>query len=112
MPVSAEQELAEYERRMDQMAVNIEKMRADMRWEVWKAGVSLVIAAAALAGSGVAIGNYLGRQSDAAAAAAVTAAAGHGDIVNNLLNLPVGSTITVPGINGAPDRVITVQRGQ
>ncbi len=57
MPISQEQELAEYERRMDQMAVNIEKMRADMRWEMWKVGISLAIAGAALAGSGAAIGN-------------------------------------------------------
>jgi hypothetical protein len=100
---------------MDQMAVNIEKMRADMRWETWKFGVSLVIATAAIAGGGVAIGNYLGRKSDAAAAAALAAAianANHGDIVSNLLNLPAGSTITVPGVDGGPSKVITVQRGQ
>ncbi len=41
------------------MALNIEKMRHDMRLETWRIGVSLIVAAAALVGAGVAIGNYL-----------------------------------------------------
>lgn len=44
---------------MDQMAVNIEKMRADMRWENRKFMTSLLIAAAALVGAGVGIGNLI-----------------------------------------------------
>ncbi len=88
------------------MAVNIEKMRTDMRWEFWKVGISLVIAGAALAGSGVAIGNYLARKSDAAATET-----NQSRDLSDLLSLPVGSTITVPGVNGRPSRVITVQRG-
>ncbi|MBV8614303.1 MAG: hypothetical protein JOY66_11105 [Acetobacteraceae bacterium] len=41
------------------MAVNIEKMRADMRWEARKFAVSAILAAAALIGAGVAIGNLI-----------------------------------------------------
>ncbi len=44
------------------MAVNIEKMRADMRWETKKFVVSAVIGAAALVGAGIAMGNYFTRQ--------------------------------------------------
>ncbi len=47
------------------MAVNIEKMRADMRWESRKFLVSAVLAAAALVGAGIAIGNYFSRPSSA-----------------------------------------------
>ncbi len=56
-----QQEFAGYERRMDQIAVNIEKMRADMRWEAKKFAVSAVLAAAALVGAGLAIGSYFTR---------------------------------------------------
>ncbi len=49
----------EQDLRIDQMAINIEKMRADMRWETWKFVISLVLASAALLGAGAAIGNYL-----------------------------------------------------
>jgi hypothetical protein len=45
--------------RIDQMTVNIEKMRADMRWEARKFAISAIVAAAALIGAGVAIGNYV-----------------------------------------------------
>ena len=41
------------------MAVNIEKMRADMRWEARKFAVSAIVAAAALIGAGVGIGNLI-----------------------------------------------------
>lgn len=44
------------------MALNIEKMRADMAWETRKFVVSIVLSAAALVGAGVAIGNYVSRQ--------------------------------------------------
>ncbi len=47
------------------MAVNIEKMRADMltsqkllAWETRKFVISIVVGAAALLGAGVALGNY------------------------------------------------------
>jgi hypothetical protein len=77
MPLTQEQELAEHELRMDQMAVNIEKMRADMAldqkayldsrlaadkvqmWETRKFIVQVAVGAAALLGAGVALGNYL-----------------------------------------------------
>jgi len=81
MPLSEDEERAEHERRMDQMAVNIEKMRADLaldsrkfqeeldyrskmlRWEGWKFLVSALLASAALVGAGIAIGNYFTRTS-------------------------------------------------
>ncbi len=40
------------------MIVNIEEMRADMQWESRKFLVSFVLAIAASAGAGVALGNY------------------------------------------------------
>ena len=49
------------------MTANIEKMRAGMvndqkrlAWENGKFAVSLIVAAAALGGAGVALGNYIG----------------------------------------------------
>jgi hypothetical protein len=58
--------------RIDQMTVNIEKMRFDMaetqrkaelnqRWENRKFLLQMVLAAAALMGAGVALGNYISR---------------------------------------------------
>lgn len=49
----------ERELRVLQMQTNIEKMRADMKWENRKFGVSLVIASAALVAAGAALGNYI-----------------------------------------------------
>ncbi len=63
MPLTEDEERAEYERRMDQMALNIEKMRAEMRWEARKFAVSAVLAVAASVGAGIAIGNYFTRTS-------------------------------------------------
>lgn len=40
------------------METNIEKLRADMRWEARKYAVSMALAAAALVGAGIAIGNF------------------------------------------------------
>jgi hypothetical protein len=48
--------------RIDQMTVNIEKMRADMKWEARKFLLQAMVAAAALVGAGAALGNYLARQ--------------------------------------------------
>ena len=70
MPLSADQELREHELRMDQMALNIEKMRADMaaaqqvredtrKWEDRKFYVSLAVGFAASLGAGVALANYV-----------------------------------------------------
>jgi hypothetical protein len=62
MPLSEAQELAEHERRMDQMAVNIEKMRADMaaqqkqlEWETRKFFIQILTALGAAAGGGSAL---------------------------------------------------------
>ncbi len=43
------------------MALNIEKMRVEMRWEARKFAVSAVLAVAASVGAGIAIGNYFTR---------------------------------------------------
>ncbi|MEA2745437.1 MAG: hypothetical protein QOG25_3808 [Acetobacteraceae bacterium] len=45
--------------RIDQMTINIEKMRSDMRWEARKFLVSAILAMAAAVGAGVAIGNLI-----------------------------------------------------
>lgn len=41
------------------MQTNVEKMRKDMRNEVWKIGISLVLGAAACVAAGAAMMNYL-----------------------------------------------------
>jgi hypothetical protein len=41
------------------MTINIEKMRADMKWETRKFVVQIVIAFAAVLAAGVAIGRFL-----------------------------------------------------
>jgi hypothetical protein len=48
--------------RMEQMTVNIEKMRSDMKWEARKFAVSAVLATAAAVGAGIAIGSYFTKQ--------------------------------------------------
>jgi hypothetical protein len=58
LPLTDAEERAEHQTRMEQMTVNIEKMRRDMRTENWKIGISLVVGAAAFAGAGIAVGNY------------------------------------------------------
>jgi hypothetical protein len=50
---------------MDQMAINIEKMRADMVWESRRFLLQAVVSAAALVGAGAALGNYLARREPA-----------------------------------------------
>jgi len=77
MPLTDEEQRHEYERRMDQMAVNIEKMRFDIaetqrqiterqaravleqKWETRKFVISAILATAAAVGAGAALGNYL-----------------------------------------------------
>jgi hypothetical protein len=61
--VTPEEEREEHELRVEQMTVNIEKMRADMRTETWKIGISLVIGFAAAIGAGVGIATYFGKPS-------------------------------------------------
>jgi hypothetical protein len=114
MSISQEQELAEYERRMDQMAVNIEKMRADMaayqdklaletRWENRKYIVSSIVAVAASVAAGVGLASLVyGHNGSPTPTDRYLAG-------QSLLSLPPGSSITIPGQNGQPDRVITVQ---
>lgn len=59
MVLSAEQELLEHQLRVEQMQTNIEKMRKDMRNEVWKIGISLLVGAVACVAAGAAMMNYL-----------------------------------------------------
>ena len=47
---------------MEQMTVNIEKMRSDMKWEARKFLLSAVLATAAAVGAGIAIGSYFAKQ--------------------------------------------------
>jgi hypothetical protein len=47
---------------MDQMAINIEKIRSDMVWESRKFLLQAVVSAAALVGAGAALGNDLARR--------------------------------------------------
>jgi hypothetical protein len=62
MPLTDEEQREEYQRRMDHMAINIEKMRSDMVWESRKFLLQAVVSAAALVGAGAALGNYLARR--------------------------------------------------
>jgi hypothetical protein len=62
MPLPDDEQREEYQRRMDQMAINIEKMRSDMVWESRKFLLQAVVSAAALVAAGAALGNYLGRR--------------------------------------------------
>jgi hypothetical protein len=66
VPLTQGQENLERELRVDQMAVNIEKMRADMAmqqkqlaWQTRKFVVSFVVAIAASVGAGVALTNWV-----------------------------------------------------
>ncbi len=61
MPLTQEQEEREYGLRVAKMETNIEKLRSDIRYESRKFVVQAIIAAAALVGAGVAIGNYVAR---------------------------------------------------
>ena len=47
MPLTHDQEDREHELRVDQMTVNIEKLRADMRWETRKFVLQAIVAAPA-----------------------------------------------------------------
>ena len=49
----------EQDLRIDQMTVNIEKMRQEMRWEARKFLVATVTAAAALLVAGVVLGRFI-----------------------------------------------------
>jgi hypothetical protein len=75
----------ERELRIDQMTINIEKMRSDMRWETRKFLVSAILATAAAIGVGVAIGNLIWNHPPPAPAAAVS-----------VYQVPPGTTITTP----------------
>jgi len=44
---------------IEEMKINIEKMRREMRWETRKVALQTVIALAAVAGAGVAVGRFL-----------------------------------------------------
>jgi F0F1-type ATP synthase membrane subunit c/vacuolar-type H+-ATPase subunit K len=48
----------EQDLRIDQMTINIEKMRRDMRAETIKIGIALFAALAAAVGAGIAVSNW------------------------------------------------------
>lgn len=69
MPLADEEERAEHLMRMDMMALDVEKMRFDMRaeelrrealqkWELKKFAVQLLLAFAAALAAGVALGRF------------------------------------------------------
>ncbi len=72
------------------MAINIEKMRADMRWEARKFFISTVLAAAALVGAGAALGNYLAHHEPPPPPPPPAP-------LQNFFQLPPGTIITTPG---------------
>ncbi len=66
MPLTQDQEVAEHELRMDQMTVNIEKMRSDMltsqkqlAWETRKFIVQVAVGIAAAFGAGAAVATFI-----------------------------------------------------
>ncbi len=59
MPLTQEQEERDYELRIEQMQTNIEKLRADMKWENRKFAVQVIVGAAVCVGAGVALANYV-----------------------------------------------------
>jgi hypothetical protein len=61
--MTPEEEREERELRIEQMTVNIEKMRRDMRVENWKVLISLVVGAAICVGAGIGVATYLGKPS-------------------------------------------------
>jgi len=48
----------EQQLRIDQMTINIEKLRSDLKWEPWKALISMGIAVGILTGGATALLNY------------------------------------------------------
>jgi len=69
MPLTEDEERAEYSLRMDQMTVNVEKMRFDIqaeidrrealqRWETRKFAVQLLLGFTAAIAAGVALGRF------------------------------------------------------
>jgi hypothetical protein len=59
MPLTQAQEDQEHELRVDQMTINIEKMRAEMAAETRKFVVQAIVAAAAIAAASAAVATYL-----------------------------------------------------
>lgn len=74
MPLTQEQENREHELRVDQMTVNIEKMRKDMRYESRKFILQIVATIAVSIGAGVALTNWVNSRSAMAPASAVQTA--------------------------------------
>ena len=73
-----ERDQEEQDLRIDQMTINIEKLRADIRWESRKFVLQAVVALAAAIGVGVGIGNLIWNHPGPA------------------LQLPPGTSITTP----------------
>ncbi len=59
MPLTQDQEDREHDLRMDQMTVNIEKMRRDMRQETWRIGLQIAAILVAGVAAGVALATYV-----------------------------------------------------
>jgi len=74
--------------RIDQMALNIEKMRSDMRWEARKFTVQIVLGLAAAIGAAIALTNWLSLRDVRHAMNAPSGIA--------VGSLPTGTVITLP----------------
>lgn len=61
MATRLDRDLEEQDLRIDQMTINIEKMRADMKWEARKFMLQALTAAAALLAAGGVIGGLIVR---------------------------------------------------
>lgn len=59
MPLTQDQEGREHELRLDQMTVNIEKLRSDIRYEGRKFFVQALVGVAVSVGAGVALATYV-----------------------------------------------------
>jgi hypothetical protein len=57
----SDRDLVEQELRIDQMTINIEKMRADMNWEARKFALQAIIATATVFAAGGVVGGLIVR---------------------------------------------------
>jgi hypothetical protein len=56
VPTTRDQE--EQDIRIDQMTINIEKIRSDLRWEPWKALAAILAAATVMLGAIIGLANW------------------------------------------------------
>ncbi len=93
--------------------VDIERMRAEMRWETQKFIIQTVVAVAALLGAGVALGNYFTRASAPpepvnAAPAASGSRSPHAVMVGGGRSSTAFSRPALKTVDGAPSRTMTI----